>query len=130
MMLSEELEDWFIENGVAVVEKHSNGILLSSQEQLLYEVWLLYIETSNGGLSQYFCNEGLDRWRLCIATASGGGLTSFAPFAQCVDALIAGANDPYLALVNAGERPDRIYYEHETAIVTELRALCSPSSRV
>jgi hypothetical protein len=122
-MLPEDLEDWLVNNGVAVVQKRASGSPLSPREQLLYEVWLVYMETMNGGLSQYFCNEGWAHWERCVATAANTGLRSFAPFATRVNALIDGAKDPYEALIRAGDVADETYYQHETEIVTELRAI-------
>ena len=122
MMPSGELEDWLCETGDVVVRKRAAGSPLSSREQLLYEIWLLYIEARNGGLSQYFCNRGLEQWQRCVSAASAGGITSFQPFASRVDEMIAGANDPYLALIERGQDGDDLYYEHETGIVDELRA--------
>ena len=121
-MITGELEDWLCEIGHIVVRKQAAGTPLSSQEQLIYEIWLLYTETRNGGLSQYFCNHGSEQWRCCVATALAGGVASFRPFAVRVDEMIAGAIDPYDALIEEGQFPDNVYYEYESSIVEELRA--------
>lgn len=59
-MLSSFLEDWLTDAGDRVVRKLAAGVgALSSEERLVFEVWLLDTEARNGGLSQYFANHGL-----------------------------------------------------------------------
>ena len=120
-MISGELEDWLCEEGDVVVRKRAAGAALSPKEQLLYEIWLLYIQARNGGLSQYFCNCGSEQWQRCVSAASAAGITSFQPFASRVDEMIAGARVPYKALIKRGQAADDLYYEHEASIVDELR---------
>jgi hypothetical protein len=121
-MLANDLNDWLTEVGGAMVDKRADGHSLTPMEQMVYEIWALDTQARNGGLSQYFCNYGLERWRGCIAAASSVGLTSFAPFADKVGALIAGSSDPYEALIEHGHEGDEIYDNHSSHIVRELRA--------
>src|SRR5688572_12636211 len=125
MVLPDELNDWLTDAGDVVVRKRAGGAVLSPDEQLVYEIWLLDTQARNGGLSQYFGNCGLEQWQRCVAAASARGLDSFAPFAERVGTLIAGARDPYKALIKRGRAADEVYYEHESRIVDELRTKCS-----
>ncbi len=107
--------------GGAIVDKRAAGQSLSPMEQVVYEIWALDTQARNGGLSQYFCNYGLERWCGCIASAIAVGLTSFGPFAQQVGTLIAGTRDPYKALIKKGSAGDEIYAAHSSHIVRKLR---------
>ena len=94
---------------------------LSVHEELIYEIWLLDTEARNGGLSQYFCNRGLGQWQRCVAAASSDAIPSFFPFAERVAAFLRINPDPYLAIVSGGREAEDLYYEHQTAIVRDLR---------
>ena len=120
-MLPDDLNTWLTEIGGAVVDKRAAGITLTPIEQIVYEIWALDTQTRNGGLSQYFCNYGLDRWRQCTVAASAVGLGSFGPFAEQVTLLIGGSKDPYKALIKKGRAGDDVYNSHSSRIVSELR---------
>ena len=120
-MLPNDLSEWLSDTGGVIVDRRAAGAALSPIEQVVYEIWLLDTQKRNGGLSQYFCNCGAEQWRQCIATANDVGLSSFALFATQVDALIAGAKDPYKVLIKQGRVGDDIYDEHSNRIVRELR---------
>ena len=120
-MLLDDLNQWLTETGGAMVDKRAGGQTLSPVEQMVYEIWALDTQARNGGLSQYFCNCGLDQWRSCVATASAVGLTSFCPFAEQVGMLIGGARDSYKALIKKGRAGDDAYNTHCNLIVRELR---------
>jgi len=120
-MLPNDLNEWLTETGGAMVDKRAAGQLLTAIEQTVYEIWALDTQARNGGLSQYFCNYGLERWHSCVAAASAVGLRSFVPLAQEVSALIAGARDPYKALIKKGPAGDGIYNIYSSHIVRELR---------
>ena len=120
-MLLDDLNQWLTETGGAMVDKHAAGQTLTPMEQVVYEIWLLDTQVRNGGLSQYFCNCGSEQWRSCTAAASAVGLTSFGPFSEQVSLLIAGARDPYKALIKKGRAGDEVYDTYSNDIVRELR---------
>lgn len=124
-MLPWDLEDWITDVGANVVDKrYADPTSLTSTEQLVYEIWLLDTEARNGGLSQYFCNHGLPQWNSCLAITESTCLKSFAPFAAAVNALIAGTEDPYLAINARGDEAENLWYPYQTSVVEELRSLC------
>lgn len=59
-----ELEDWLLDAGDRAERAWLEGgdAALSPVERLVREVWLLDMETRNGGLSQDFANHELARW--------------------------------------------------------------------
>ena len=100
-MLPWDLEDWLTDRGDEVARKSAaanSPDVLDARERLLYELWLFDTEQRNGGVSQYFCNHGMDQWdRLSrLATPT---LPSFASFAARVNEVIDGRADPYRAVV-------------------------------
>ncbi len=113
--------DWLANAGDAAVRKRAQGVTLSSMEKLVYEIWLLDMQACNGGLSQYFCNCGLAQWKQCTAAVSAADLSKFAVFAQQVEQIIAGARDPYKAIIKAGRAAEDLYLDHQSSIVRELR---------
>ncbi|MGD9790763.1 MAG: DUF4375 domain-containing protein [Phycisphaerales bacterium] len=122
-MLPWNLEDWLTDEGDKVVRKHSalGDAGLSDQERLLYEVWLFDSETRNGGISQYFCNHGNAQWAaLCAAARSK--LPSFRTFADSVDQIVAGQQDPYEAVIGSGDALDQAYAAVQARLVAELKA--------
>jgi hypothetical protein len=121
-MLPQDLEDWLTDAGDAVVRKPHDT--RSEEERLIYEIWLLDTEARNGGVSQYFCNGGLDQWRRCVLEASRGTVPSFAPFASQITRMIAGTTDPYEALIQLGSAPDDAWDGAKVAVVSELKASC------
>ena len=104
-----------------MVDKRAAGQTLTPMEQIVYEIWLLDTQARNGGLSQYFCNCGLEQWHSCTAAASAADLTSFRPFAEQLGMLIAGARDPSKALIKKGRAGDEVYDVHSNHIVRQLR---------
>jgi len=122
MPLPFDLEDWLTDAGDSVVRKlaSSSEAALTDRERLVYEIWLLDTEARNGGLSQYFCNCGLKQWNSCVALASAAALPSFPAFADRVNDLLRRDPDPYLAILNADA--DDLWYDHQTAVVSELRS--------
>ena len=125
-MLPNDLNEWLSDTDSIIVDRRAAGAVLSPIEQLIYEIWLLDTQKRNGGLSQYFCNCGLEQWRQCIVAANDVGLSSFMRFATQVNALIAGSKDPYKVLIKRGHVGDDIYDEHSSRIVRELREKYSP----
>jgi hypothetical protein len=120
-MLPDDLNSWLTEIGGAMVEKQAAGVALTPIEQMIYEIWALDTQTRNGGLSQYFCNYGLDGWKKCSAAAIAVGLATFGPFAEQVTALIGDSKDPYKVLIKKGRAGDDVYNRHSSHIVSELR---------
>lgn len=122
-MLPWELEDWLTEEGGEVVEKSValGYFSLSPDERLLYEVWLFDTEARNGGVSQYFCNNGNEQWgTLCAAAMST--LPSFPAFADSVNQVVAGQLDPYEAVIESGDALDDAYEAVQARLVSELKA--------
>jgi len=123
-MLSWELEDWITDAGATVVERRFlDKDALTQQENLLFEIWLLDTEARNGGLSQYFLNRGTSQWLSCISAARDGGLSSFAPFADAVNAIIGSTNDPYEAINSSGDGAENLWYTYQSSVVTQLMEL-------
>jgi hypothetical protein len=121
-MLPGHLEDWLTDEGDKVVFKIAelgcSGLV--SRERLLYEVWLFDTEQRNGGVSQYFCNRGLEQWQsLCELTKLS--LPTFAPFAAAVNQIVAGSGDPYREVVRLGIDLDARYEEIQAELISELR---------
>ncbi len=113
--------DWLANAGDLAIRKRAQGVSLSAVEQLVYEIWLLDIQACNGGLSQYFGNCGLAQWKQCLAAVSPAGLRSFASFSEEVERVIAGARDPYKAIIKAGRAADDLYLNYQSAIARDLR---------
>jgi len=127
MTLPWGLEDWLTDAGHRVVTKLAMrpGVLLSDRESLIYHIWLLDTEARNGGLSQYFCNAGIEQWNACVALASRS-LPSFLAFAEHVATLLKQSPDPYLAILNADG--DGLWYDYQEMIVSELRSVAASTS--
>ncbi|GAD22576.1 DUF4375 domain-containing protein [Acidovorax sp. MR-S7] len=121
-MLPWNLEDWITDAGADVLEKHdADASSLSAIENAVYQVWLLDTEARNGGLSQYFCNHGRQQWAACQAAIAAVGLTSFPAFARALNAIVAGAEDPYAAIRQQGDPAEDLWYGYQSAIVQELK---------
>lgn len=121
-----ELEDWLTEVGNAVVAKrHDRGPeMLSPSELLLLEFWEFDTQQRNGGVSQYFCNNPIDRWqRLCSLVKPRS--PTFAEFTDLVDAVIEGADDTYEAVIESAVDLDERYLNGWVPIVREIQAACS-----
>lgn len=123
-MLTWDLEDWITDVGADLVEKRfSNGSSLTSMESAVYEIWLLDTETRNGGVSQYFCNHGLQQWAACQAAAYAVGLSTFRAFADALNAIIGTAQDPYEVVRAQGDPAEDLWYSYQPAVVQELKGL-------
>jgi hypothetical protein len=123
MTLPLELEDWLTETGDNIVRKKAAGGIasLSVAERLLYEVWLLDTEVRNGGLSQYFGNRGIARWRELANLATADVIPCFPAFAKQLDKIIGSSSNPYQVLISRGAEPDELYEKYQEKIVRELR---------
>jgi hypothetical protein len=130
MTLPWDLEDWLTDAGDRVVRKLASSpeAVLTDRERLIHEIWLLDTEARNGGLSQYFCNWGVEQWNECGTLASSGALPSFAAFADRVTALLPRDTDPYLAVLNADG--DDLWYDYQEAVVSELRSFAGNGPRI
>jgi hypothetical protein len=123
-MLPWDLEDWITDEGSKILDKRIlSPNSLSSKENLLYEVWLLDTEARNGGLSQYFCNHGIEQWQACQAVAKTEGLKSLEIFAGLVNEIIQESSDPYTAIREKGNDAEDLWYLHQRHVVNELKFL-------
>jgi hypothetical protein len=126
MPLSWPLEHWLTEAGDLLVRKLAAGEqLMSPCEKAVFEVWLLDTEVRNGGLSQYFANEGLEQWRRCLAAVTPDMAPSFGVFSEQVMQLIAGADNPYRVINSLGAAAENLWYCHQEQVVSELRGSCA-----
>lgn len=118
-----ELEDWLLEAGEQVSRKSlaQGAASLTRAERLLGEIWLLDMETRNGGVSQFFCNHGLARWRSLCEAWSAEDVPSLGPIIAAIDRIIAGCDDPYVATLNASPGLEDLYECHQAPMKTELR---------
>ena len=120
-----ELDTWLTEEGDRLVRKiaTTHGVdALDARERLVYEIWLFDTEQRNGGVSQYFCNRGLEQWRTLSEIASTA-LTSFVPLAEVVNQVIDNSTDPYRALIKSAVNLDAYYQMHRVRLLAELRSL-------
>lgn len=123
-MLPWDLEDWITDEGAKILDKRilaPNS--LSPKENLLYEVWLLDTEARNGGLSQYFCNHGIEQWQAWQAVAKVEGLKSLETFASLLNQIIQESSDPYAAIREKGDDAEDLWLSHQKQIVNELKLL-------
>jgi hypothetical protein len=123
MTLRWDLEDWLTEIGDRIVRKAASiGTgSLSERERLVYEFWVFDTEQRNGGVSQYFCNRGLQQWKVLLYYASLY-LDSFMPFATEVNRVVHSSPDAYKAVLNRGSHLDAQYEESCTRFVEKLKA--------
>lgn len=118
------LEDWLTDVGASLVERRfANASSLTTMESAVYEVWLLDTEARNGGVSQYFCNHGLQQWVACQAAALAVGLTTFRAFADALNAIIGATQDPYEVIRANGDPAEDLWYFYQPAVVQELSVL-------
>ena len=120
-----ELNDWFLNAGERAERKRIalGTESLSAYERLLLEVWLLDLETENGGVSQYFCNRGLDQWRILQSVWIVDKVPSLGPIITEIERVIASEFDPYLATLDASPGIEDFYDTHQPCVLAELRAL-------
>jgi hypothetical protein len=120
MPLPNELDDWLTEAGDFVVQKRATGEPIDSNEQLIYEIWLLDTQVRNGGVSQYFCNCP-ENWEKCVTLAKSEALVLFEPFARELNNVLSGARDAYTRILNRESEAGRLYHTHAPNFVAELR---------
>ena len=122
-MLPQHLDDWLTDAGLRTARKAASTepALLDDRERLLNEFSLFDTEHRNGGVSQYYGNWGLDRWQTLVRLALPH-LSSFPRFARGVDAVVGNAADPYSAVIESETDLDAWYEQHQTELVTEIRA--------
>lgn len=123
-MISDDLEMWLTHEGDKIIRMiSSRGIeSLNSIERLVYEIWVFDTEWRNGGVSQYFCNRGLNRWNILLEYALPT-LKSFAPVEETVRNIIGAAKDPYLAIIESDINIDIFYDNHREQLIEELQLL-------
>ena len=123
-MLPWDLEDWITDTGADVLEKRlANANALSSIEELIYQIWLLDTEARNGGMSQYFCNHGVEQWQACQAVAHAGKLSAFVPFSDALNSIVAGTPDPYFAIRELGDPAEDLWLRYQLGVVQQLKGL-------
>lgn len=123
-----ELDDWVADAGARIYDKRCADLnSLSPVDELIYEIWLLDTESRNGGLSQYFRNHGLAQWKSCCASAVSQGLAGFADFEAAVSTMIAGVDDPVLAIRSGGDSAEDLWYSYQRGVSKELRQLAGNS---
>lgn len=102
-------EDWLLDAGEETEHKcMARGVdALTPAERLLREVWILDMETRNGGVSQYFCNHGVERWQqLQEAWLSSSAVPSLRPIIDAINGLIANCA-AYQATLSASPAIER-----------------------
>lgn len=118
-----DLENWLLEAGEQIEQKLIAGEVLSPAERLIREFWLFDIQTQNGGVSQFFCNEGLAQWQALKEAWLPHKIPSLEPILKEVDRVIFGASDPYLAALDASPNIEEFYDAHQQEVRRELRQL-------
>ena len=120
-----ELENWLTDEGDRIVRKVAaapNGVnALDTRERLIYEIWLFDTEQRNGGVSQYFCNRGLDQWD-ALSDIASPVLASFAPFAAVVNRIVGRSAEPYKVVIESRIDLDAHYNEYQSQLLAELKA--------
>jgi hypothetical protein len=125
MEIDWELEQWLLDTGEKVTLKlmAEGPASLSLIERFLREVWILDIQTSNGGVSQFFCNYGLSHWNALKESWPSRDVPGLGPIIIEIDRVIAGAEDPYLATLDASPGIEDVYDVHSSRMKAELRDL-------
>jgi hypothetical protein len=126
-MLPDDLEDWLTDEGDRVVSKMAeSGIAsLCQADRAIFEVWVLDTETRNGGVSQYFANRDHSHWDTLRQLAALEEFRSLRAFINTIDSVIADSDDPYTTIINSSVDLEEAYEQHQTWIVTELRAFAA-----
>jgi hypothetical protein len=118
-----QLEEWFLEAGEAAERAIIAGKSLSAIQSLIREFWVFDIHTQNGGVSQYFCNHGLERWQTLRSVWMSKEVPSLGPILTGVDRVLAGSEDPYQATLEASPGIEDLYEAHQLDVKRELRRL-------
>ncbi len=92
------------------------------------EVWLFDMDTRKGGVSQFFCNHGLARWRSLCESWSAEDVPSLGPIIAAIDRIIADSDDPFLATLDASPGIEEMYESHQAQIKAELRRFGSATA--
>lgn len=121
-MLPWDLEDWLTDEGDRLVrldpETQPDWPML---DKATYEVWLLDTEARNGGLSQYFFNNGHAQWNSCQSAVQACGIAEFSAFAEAVNAVVSTHADPGAEILRRGAAADGLWAEHQALVVAALR---------
>lgn len=120
-----ELEDWLLDAGECAELKAAAGEPLTPAERLIREFWAFDIHTRNGGVSQYFCNCELLRWRELKAAWLPEAVPSLGQIVAEVDRILGGASDPYQATLDASPSLEDFYEAHQLDVRRELRRLAA-----
>lgn len=117
-----DLDKWLTEIGDQVVRKAAtNGFdSLDASERLIYQMWLFDTEQRNGGVSQYFCNRGMEQWN-SLARVASQDLKSFAEFADAVNRVISCAEDAYRAVMDSEVNLDTHYEKYRHHLLRQLK---------
>lgn len=119
-----ELENWIVGEGDRIIRKAADTSLnaLEARDQLIYEIWLFDTEQRNGGVSQYFCNRGLERWET-LSKMALPAVPSFGPFADVVNRVVSRSIDPYQTILNSDVDLDACYEKCRTNLLLELKEM-------
>lgn len=117
-----ELETWLTEEGDRIVRlATTNGYTaLTSDQQLTYQVWLFDTEQRNGGVSQYFCNRGIEQWGELQQVAMPSS-PAFASFAALVNQVICNTTDAYKTILTSPTDLDAAYITRRAQIFEDIR---------
>ena len=118
-----ELEDWLLRAGERAERKAIAGGPLSPIERLAREIWVFDMHARNGGVSQYFCNHGSERWQALKSAWLPEAVPGLGPVIAEVERVIAGGSDPYLATLSASPGVEGFYEAHQPSVLRELRRL-------
>ncbi|MES2984708.1 MAG: DUF4375 domain-containing protein [Pseudomonadota bacterium] len=116
-----ELEDWFLNSYQQVMEKREAPASLTQAENFLYELGCLDCELRNGGASQYFANQGTERWQQLKNTWSTEKVPSFTKTIDHFDAVLASQGDAYEAMLAASPSVEELYEQDQAAAKRELQ---------
>ena len=74
-------------------------------------------------MSQSFCNHELSHWNALKEGWPARDVPSVGPIMTAIDRVIAGADDPYLANLDASPAIEDVYHAHHLQMKAELRGL-------
>jgi hypothetical protein len=120
-----DLEDWLLDAGEQVTHKLiEHGLAsLTPVERLVREFWLMDNQTRNGGVSQYFCNLGLEQWQSLREAWEAADVPGLWPIIAEIERLTASYDDPYLAALAASPAIEEFYELHQQQVKAELKRL-------